>query len=40
MGDKERPIRTVVPGRVNDIIGFDDYYFLHERVLCTRAFST
>jgi hypothetical protein len=37
---KERPIRAVVPCRQNDIIGHEDYYFLHERVLCTHAFST
>jgi hypothetical protein len=29
-----------VPGWKNDIIGFNDYYFLHERFLCTCAFST
>ena len=37
---KEHPIRVVLPGWKNNIIGFDNYYFLHERVLCTRAFST
>jgi hypothetical protein len=36
---KEHPIRAIMPGRVNDIIGFDDDYFLHECVLCTHAFS-
>jgi hypothetical protein len=36
---KEHPIHAVVPGRKNNIIGFNNYYFLHKRVLCTRAFS-
>jgi hypothetical protein len=36
---QERPIHAIIPGQVNDIIGFDNYYFLHERVLCTRVFS-
>ena len=29
-----------VSGRVGDIIGFNDYYFEAERVLCTHAFYT
>jgi hypothetical protein len=37
---KEHPICAIVPGRKNNIIGFDNYYFLHERVLCTCVFST
>jgi hypothetical protein len=37
---KLHPICVVMPGQKNNIIGFDDYYFLHEHVLCTRAFST
>jgi hypothetical protein len=37
---KEHPICMVLPGWKNGIIGFDDYYFLHKRVLCTPAFST
>jgi hypothetical protein len=34
------PIACTIPGRIGDIIGFKDYYFEAERVLCTRAFST
>jgi hypothetical protein len=37
---KERPIRAVVPGQQNHIIGYKDYYFFHKRGLCTHAFST
>jgi hypothetical protein len=29
-----------MPGWKNNIIGFQDYYFLHKCVLCTRAFPT
>jgi hypothetical protein len=32
--------RAVIPGRQNDIIGYEDYYFLHKHVLCTHGFST
>jgi hypothetical protein len=39
---RTRPIAIActIPGRIGDIIGFNDYYFEVERVLCTRAFST
>jgi hypothetical protein len=33
------PTKCVVPGCINDIIGYKDYYIEHEHVLCTRAFS-
>ncbi len=33
------PTKCVVPGRIDDIIGYKDYYFEDEHVLCTRAFS-
>ena len=36
---RTRPIACTVSGRIGDIIGFDDYYFEAERVLCTHAFS-
>ena len=35
-----RPKKCVVPGRIGEILGFDNYYLESERVLCTRAFST
>ena len=34
-----RPTKSVVSGRIGQIIGYEDYYFESERVLCTRAFS-
>jgi hypothetical protein len=34
-----RPTKCVVPGGINDIIGYEDYYINNERVLCTRAFT-
>jgi hypothetical protein len=34
------PIACTISGRIGDVIGFNDYYFGAERVLCTRAFST
>jgi hypothetical protein len=37
---RTRPIACTVSGRIVDIIGFNDYYFEDERVLCTHAFST
>jgi len=37
---RTRPIACTIPGRKGDIIGFIDYYFEAERVLCTQAFST
>jgi hypothetical protein len=37
---KDRPIECVVSGRIGKIVGYEDYYFKNERVLCTRAFST
>jgi len=36
---RTRPIACTVSSRTGDIIGFNDYYFEAERVLCTRAFS-
>ncbi len=33
-----RPTKCVVPGRIGQIISYEDYYFESERVLCTRAF--
>jgi hypothetical protein len=33
------PTKCVVPSRINDIIGYKDYYIENECVLCTRAFS-
>ncbi len=33
-----RPTKCVVPGQIGQIIGYKDYYFESERVLCTRAF--
>ncbi len=35
-----RPKKCVVPGRIGEILGFNDYYLEPERVLCTQAFST
>ncbi len=37
---KDRPIECVILGRIGKIIGYEDYYFKNERVLCTQAFST
>jgi hypothetical protein len=37
---RNRPIECTVSGHVGDIIGFNNYYFEAERVLCTQAFST
>jgi len=34
------PIACTESGRVGNIIGFNDYYFEAERVLCTWLFST
>jgi hypothetical protein len=34
-----RPTMCTVPGRIGTIIGYEEYYILEERVLCTRAFS-
>jgi hypothetical protein len=36
---KDRPIKCVILGRIGKVIGYKDYYFENERVLCTRAFS-
>jgi len=36
---RTRPIACTVSGQTGDIIGFNDYNFEAERVLCTRAFS-
>ncbi len=36
---RTRPIACTIPGRIGDIIGFNDYYFKAERVLCTQVFS-
>jgi hypothetical protein len=37
---RTRPITCTIPGRIGDIIDFNDYYFEAERVLCIWAFST
>ena len=39
---RTRPIACTISGRIGigDAIGFNDYYFEAERVLCTRVFST
>ncbi len=34
-----RPTKCIVPGRIDDIIGYKDYYIRHEHVLCICAFS-
>ena len=34
-----RPTKCIVPGRIGEFLGFEDYYFKFECVLCTRAFS-
>jgi hypothetical protein len=34
-----RPTKCVVSGRIGNIIGYDDYYFDNEHILCTRIFS-
>jgi hypothetical protein len=34
-----RPTKCVVSSRIGDIIGYDDYYFEIERILCTHIFS-
>ncbi len=34
-----RPTKCIVPGQIGQIIGYEDYYFEFERVLCTQAFS-
>jgi hypothetical protein len=34
-----RPTKCVVSGRIGNIIGYDDYYFENEGILCTRVFS-
>jgi hypothetical protein len=36
---KENPIMATVSGCNGTIIGYDDYYFHNEQILCTRAFS-
>jgi hypothetical protein len=33
------PTKCVVSGCIGNIIGYDDYYFENERILCTRVFS-
>ena len=37
---KDHPIECVVLGQIGEIIGYEDYYFENEQVLCTGAFST
>jgi hypothetical protein len=37
---KDRPIKCVVLGRIGEVIGYEDYYFENEQVLCMQAFST
>jgi hypothetical protein len=32
------PTKCILPGRIGGILGFEDYYFESERVLCTQAF--
>jgi hypothetical protein len=34
-----RPTKCIVPGCIDDIIGYEDYYIDNERALCTHAFS-
>jgi hypothetical protein len=34
-----RPTKCVVSGCIGDIIGYDDYYFENEHILCTHVFS-
>jgi hypothetical protein len=34
-----RPTKCVVPGRIDGIIGYEEYYIKNEHVLCTCAFS-
>jgi hypothetical protein len=34
-----RSIKCIVSGRIGNIVGYDDYYFEKECILCTRAFS-
>jgi hypothetical protein len=34
-----RPTKCVVSGRIGNIIGYDNYYFENERILCTCVFS-
>ncbi len=33
------PTKFVVPGRIDDIIGYEDYYIKDEHILCTCTFS-
>ncbi len=37
---KDRPIECLILGQIGKVIGYEDYYFKNERVLCTQAFST
>ena len=37
---KDRPIKCVISGQIGEVIGYEDYYFENQRILCTRAFST
>ena len=32
-------MKCIVPGQIGETIGYEDYYFESECVLCTRAFS-
>jgi hypothetical protein len=34
-----RPTKCVLSGRIGNIIGYEDYYFKNECILCTRIFS-
>jgi hypothetical protein len=37
---KDRPIKCVISGPIGKVIGYKDYYFENEQILCTQAFST
>ena len=37
---KDCPVKCVFSGQIGKVIGYEDYYFENERVLCMRAFST
>ncbi len=37
---KDCPIKCVGSGQISEVVGYEDYYFENERVLCTQTFST
>ncbi len=37
---KDCPIECVGSGKIGEVIGYEDYYFENEWVLCTQTFST